>query len=310
MEVSGKVRFALLGCGRIGQVHAQTIAFNEKATLRACFDPFPAAAEAISTKYGCEVLSIEMIESNENIDAVLICTPTDTHADFIERFAKTNKAIFCEKPVDLDISRVQECIKTITESQANVMIGFNRRFDPHFLALKLAIEKGEIGSPELCIITSRDPGLPPAEYISRSGGIFRDMTCHDFDMSLYLMGEMPDSVLATGSALVADANNNVNVAQLGDFDTVSIIMRTPSGKQIIISNSRRASYGYDQRIEVHGSKGMITAENQRPISIEIANSQGFTKPPLHDFFITRYREAYENEVIDIYISNYVHTFHF
>jgi myo-inositol 2-dehydrogenase/D-chiro-inositol 1-dehydrogenase len=171
------------------------------------------------------------------------------------------------------------------------MLGFNRRFDPHFQAVHKAIEDGRIGKVEMVTITSRDPGPPPAEYIKVSGGIFRDMTIHDFDMARFLLGEEVESVFATGSVLV-----NPEIGALGDFDSASIILTTKSGRQAVISNSRRATYGYDQRIEVHGSLGSAAAENQRPVSIEIANAEGYTRPPLHDFFMTRYTAAYAAEI--------------
>ena len=171
------------------------------------------------------------------------------------------------------------------------MVGFNRRFDPHFAAVRKAIDDGSIGAVEMVTITSRDPGAPPVDYIKRSGGIFRDMTIHDFDMARFLLGEEPVPVSAHGSVLV-----DKKIGEAGDFDSVSVILETATGKQCVISNSRRATYGYDQRIEVHGSKGMVAAENQRPVSIELANASGYTRPPLHDFFMTRYTEAYANEI--------------
>ena len=171
------------------------------------------------------------------------------------------------------------------------MVGFNRRFDPHFAAVRKTIDDGAIGEVEMVTITSRDPGPPPHDYITRSGGIFRDMTIHDFDMARFLLGEEPVAVSAHASVLV-----DKKIGELGDFDSASVILETASGKQCLISNSRRATYGYDQRIEVHGSKGMVSAENQRPVSIEVANAEGFTRPPLHDFFMTRYTQAYANEI--------------
>lgn len=285
------VRFGLLGAGRIGKVHAKAISGDADAKLVAVADAFPAAAEAIATTYGCEIRTIEAIEAAKDIDAVVICTPTDTHADLIERFARADKAIFCEKPVDLDVNRVKACIKVVEETGAKLMVGFNRRFDPHFMAVRKTIDAGQIGEVEMVTITSRDPGAPPVDYIKRSGGIFRDMTIHDFDMARFLLGEDPVSVTATAAVLVDKA-----IGEAGDYDSVSVILQTKSGKQAVISNSRRATYGYDQRIEVHGSKGMVAAENQRPVSIEVANSDGYTRPPLHDFFMTRYTEAYANEI--------------
>jgi len=226
-----------------------------------------------------------------DVDAVVICTPTNTHADLIEQFARAGKAIFCEKPIDLSLERVRQCLKVVAQTGATLMIGFNRRFDPHFVAVRAAIDAGEIGKVEQVNITSRDPGLPPFEYIKVSGGIFRDMTIHDFDMARFLLGEEIVTVQAAASVLVDD-----KVAECDDFDTASVILTTASGRQCAISNSRRATYGYDQRIEVLGSKGMISAENHRPVSIEIANGSGFTRPPLHDFFMTRYTQAYAAEI--------------
>ena len=285
------LRFALLGAGRIGKVHAKAIAANPDATLVAVADAFPEAANAIAQSYGCEVRTIDAIAAAQDVDAVVICTPTTTHADLIEQFARAGKAIFCEKPIDLDVGRVRDCLKVVAETKAKLMVGFNRRFDPHFAAVRAAIDAGKIGAVEQVVITSRDPGAPPAAYIKQSGGIFRDMTIHDFDMARFLLGEDVETVMATASVLV-----DPEIGKLGDSDSVSLILTTKSGKQCLISNSRRATYGYDQRIEVHGSKGVVSAENQRPISIEIANGDGYTRPPLHDFFMTRYTEAYAAEI--------------
>ena len=285
------VRFGLLGAGRIGKVHAKAVSGNADARLVAVADAFPAAAEAIANAYGCEVRTIEAIEAASDIDAVVICTPTDTHADLIERFARAGKAIFCEKPIDLDVDRVRACLKVVSETGAKLMVGFNRRFDPHFMAVRKAIDEGRIGEVEMVTITSRDPGAPPVDYIKRSGGIFRDMTIHDFDMARFLLGEEVDTVTAQASVLVDKA-----IGEAGDYDSVSVMLSTASGKHATISNSRRATYGYDQRIEVHGSKGAVAAENQRPVSIEVANAAGYTRPPLHDFFMTRYTEAYAREI--------------
>ncbi|PZN56085.1 MAG: inositol 2-dehydrogenase [Proteobacteria bacterium] len=285
------VRFGLLGAGRIGKVHARAIGSNQAARLVAVADAAEQAARDISDAYGAEMRTIDQIEQASDIDAVVICTPTDTHADLIERFARAGKAIFCEKPIDLDVGRVEECLAVVEQTGAALMVGFNRRFDPHFMAVRKTIDEGAIGTVEMVTITSRDPGPPPIDYIKRSGGIFRDMTIHDFDMARYLLGEEPVSVSAHASVLVDKA-----IGEAGDYDSVSVILETGSGKQALISNSRRATYGYDQRIEVHGSKGMVAAENQRPVSIEVANEKGYTRPPLHDFFMTRYTEAYANEI--------------
>ncbi|HVL22183.1 MAG TPA: inositol 2-dehydrogenase [Amaricoccus sp.] len=285
------VRFAVLGAGRIGQVHGRAIAGNAGARIVAVADALPAAAEALAAQAGAEVRTIDAIEDAQDVDAVVICTPTDTHADLIERFARAGKAIFCEKPVDLDVARVKACLKVVDETGAKLMVGFNRRFDPHFRAVKAAIDDGTVGAVEMVTITSRDPGAPPVEYIKRSGGIFRDMTIHDFDMARWLLGEEPTVVAAFASSLVDQA-----IGKAGDFDSANVLLETPSGRQAVITNSRRATYGYDQRIEVLGSKGMAAAENQRETSIEIATGTGFTRPPLLDFFMTRYTSAYAAEI--------------
>lgn len=285
------VRFGVLGAGRIGKVHAKAVASNASAKLVAVADAFDKAAKDLAEAYGCDVRSIEQIEEASDIDAVVICTPTDTHADLIERFVLAGKAVFCEKPIDLDAKRVEQCLAVVEKAGGTLMVGFNRRFDPHFAAVRKAIDEGAIGKVEQVVITSRDPGPPPAEYITRSGGIFRDMTIHDFDMARFLLGAEPVAVTATASVLV-----DKKIGELGDFDSVSVILETATGQQCVITNSRRATYGYDQRIEVHGSDGMVAAENQRAVSIEVANAMGYTRPPLHDFFMTRYTEAYAAEI--------------
>jgi myo-inositol 2-dehydrogenase/D-chiro-inositol 1-dehydrogenase len=285
------VRFGLLGAGRIGKVHARAITANPDARLVAVADAMAPAAAALAEAYGAEVRSIEAIMAAGDVDAVAICTPTDMHADLIEQAARAGKAIFCEKPIDLDVARVQRCLAVVAETGATLMVGFNRRFDPHFRAARAAIDAGQIGKVEMVTIVSRDPGAPPVEYIRRSGGIFRDMTIHDFDMARWLLGEEPVVVAAFGSVLT-----DSEIGKAGDFDSVNVLLETYSGKQCVITNSRRATYGYDQRIEVLGSEGMVAAENQREVSIELASGAGFTRPPLLDFFMTRYTAAYAAEI--------------
>jgi len=285
------IRFGLLGAGRIGKVHAKAVTGDAQAKLVAVADAMAPAAQAIADQYGCDVRTIEAIETAKDIDAVVICTPTDTHADLIERFVRAGKAVFCEKPIDLSLARVKACLEVVRAEKGTLMVGFNRRFDPHFRAVRAEIDKGTIGDVEMVVITSRDPGAPPVDYIKRSGGIFRDMTIHDFDMARFLLGEEITEVVATAAVLVDPA-----IGKAGDFDSVQVLLKTASGKQAMISNSRRATYGYDQRIEVHGSLGAVSAENQRPVSIEVATGAGYTRPPLHDFFMTRYTEAYAAEI--------------
>jgi len=285
------IRFALLGAGRIGKVHARAITSNPAAKLVAVADAMEKAAQDIASQYGCEIRTIDAIAAAKDIDAVVICTPTDTHADLIEKFSNAGKAIFCEKPIDLSVKRVEECLKVVAKNKTTLMVGFNRRFDPHFMAVRAAIDADEIGDVEMVTIVSRDPGAPPIEYVKRSGGIFRDMTIHDFDMARFLLGEEITTVSAQASVLVDKA-----IGAAGDYDSVSVMLSTASGKHATISNSRRATYGYDQRIEAHGSKGSVAAENQRAVSIEVANAKGYTRPPLYDFFMTRYTQAYANEI--------------
>ena len=285
------VRFGILGAGRIGKVHARAVAATTGAALVAVSDPMEAAAKEVARDYGCAIRSIDEIAAAGDIDAVVICTPTDTHADLIEKFVRAGKHVFCEKPVDLDVARVKAALATVKAEGGTLMVGFNRRFDPDFMALKSAIDAGRVGAVEMITITSRDPGAPPAEYIKVSGGIFRDMTIHDFDVARWLLGEEVETVYAAASVLI-----DPKIGDLGDYDSATVVLRTASGKQCTISNSRRASYGYDQRIEVLGSKGLVSARNTHEANIELADGAGFSRPPLLNFFMTRYTAAYANEI--------------
>jgi myo-inositol 2-dehydrogenase / D-chiro-inositol 1-dehydrogenase len=285
------LNFAILGAGRIGQVHARAVAATPGARLIAIADPVAAASQAVQAAYGCDIRTIDDILASADVDAVVICTPTDTHADLIERFSAAGKAIFCEKPVDLSLPRVQACIKAVEAAGTPLMVGFNRRFDPDFMAVKAAIDAGKIGAVEMVTITSRDPGAPPYDYITRSGGIFRDMTIHDFDMARWLLGEEVETVMAAASVMT-----DPHIATLGDYDQANVILRTASGRMAIITNSRRASYGYDQRIEVLGTSGMLAAQNHGENRITHADAAGFHDAPLLNFFMTRYVAAYANEI--------------
>jgi myo-inositol 2-dehydrogenase/D-chiro-inositol 1-dehydrogenase len=284
-------RIALLGAGRIGQVHARAVSSVPAAKLVAVADPVTKNAKLVQDQYDCDIRTIDQILLSDDVDGVVICTPTDTHADLIERFAKVGKAIFCEKPVDLNISRVQACLAVVEEESATLMVGFNRRFDPDFQALKSSIDAGQIGEVEMVTIISRDPEAPPYEYITRSGGIFRDMMIHDFDVARWMLGEEVVSVQAAASVLT-----DPNIGKYGDFDSANTILKTASGKHCSITNSRRASFGYDQRIEVHGSTGCVAVDNHHQSRINVANAQGYTKPPLLDFFMSRYVAAYSAEI--------------
>ncbi|MDB9894263.1 inositol 2-dehydrogenase [Reinekea forsetii] len=285
------IRIGILGAGRIGKAHAAAIAATAGATLVAIAEPFAAAAQAMADQYGCDIRTIDDIAAANDVDGVIICTPTDTHADLIEQFCRAGKAVFCEKPVDLSLQRVKECLEVVNETKGTLMVGFNRRFDPDFIGVKTAIDDGAIGKVEMVSITSRDPGAPPIDYIKRSGGIFRDMTIHDFDVARWLLGEEVTTVQAAASVLVDD-----EIGKAGDYDSANILLTTASGRQAVISNSRRATYGYDQRIEVLGSKGLVSAENHHENRVTIANADGFQRRPLLNFFMERYMPAYEAEI--------------
>jgi myo-inositol 2-dehydrogenase/D-chiro-inositol 1-dehydrogenase len=285
------LRIFQIGAGRIGAIHAASVAANPLSQLYGVADTNRAAAEALATRYGCKVMDVDAALADKNVDAVLIASPTNTHSDLIARAAKAGKAIFCEKPVDLDISRAEKSLKVAADCKVPLFLGFNRRFDPSFRALYNALREGRVGKLEMVSITSRDPSPPPIDYVKISGGIFRDMMIHDFDMAQWLLGEKVVEVFATGSCLVDPA-----IAKAGDIDTALVTLKTASGILCQISNSRRAAYGYDQRIEVLGEKGMLQAENRTPTSLVTANAGGVTSdPPLH-FFLERYADAYRHEM--------------
>lgn len=282
---------ALLGAGRIGQIHGRTIAASPRARLAAICDPLPEGAAALSAATGAPVMDVDAVFASKSIDAVLIATPTDTHADFIDRAAAEGKAILCEKPVDMSSARIRETLAGVKKAGVPLMIGFNRRFDPNFAALQKRLADGTAGEVELVTIQSRDPAPPPVSYIERSGGLFRDMMIHDLDMARFLLGEDPVEVQAMGSALVDPA-----IGAAGDVDTAAVLLKTASGKICQISNSRRATYGYDQRIEVHGSKGMLSAGNVHETTVQFAGASGITADPVQNFFLERYAAAYRAEV--------------
>ena len=286
-----RIKFAILGMGRIGKVHADTIQANSNAELAAIHDPINNEINSLQKRYSCQQMSLEDITNNDQIKGILICTPTDTHVDLIKRFLYTKKAVFCEKPLDLNLRKVKKLVQLVSESKSQVMLGFNRRFDPHFAKLKAHLTKKEIGVIEQITITSRDPNPPTIEYIKQSGGIFKDMAIHDLDMAVFLADEKIHSITALGSNFVSK-----KIEQAGDYDTATILMRTISGKQISIINSRRATYGYDQRVEVHGSKGSLKVNNPTLSEIELAKEAGTTKDRLHHFFMTRYIDAYKNQI--------------
>ena len=290
------MRLGLLGAGRIGRIHAGNAVAHPKARLVAVADAHAPSAQSLAAATGARVSEAAALLAAKDIDAVMICTPTDTHADLIEQAARAGKAIFCEKPVDLDARRIRACLKIVEKAGVPLMIGFNRRFDPHFATLKKRLDRGEAGNVELVTILSRDPGPPPIDYVKHSGGLFRDMMIHDLDMARFLLGEEPVEIHAVGSSLVDAA-----IGAAGDVDTAAVLLKTASGKIAQISNSRRATYGYDQRIEVHGAKGLIRAGNVQPTTVELATGKGFSRDPVLPFFLERYAAAYRTE-LDTFIT--------
>ncbi|MBF9233337.1 inositol 2-dehydrogenase [Microvirga alba] len=285
------IRIAVLGAGRIGRIHGRNAANHPDARLVAVADPHAPSAQELAAATGAEVASLETIVERSDVDAILICTPTTTHADLIERGARAGKAVFCEKPVDLSSPRIETCLGVVEKAGTPLMIGFNRRFDPNFASLRKRLADGEVGEVELVTILSRDPNPPPVSYVLTSGGLFRDMMIHDLDMARFLLlGDEPVEVHAVGSSLVDPA-----IGQAGDVDTAAVLLKTAKGRIVQISNSRRATYGYDQRIEVHGSKGMIRAGNVHRTTVEVANGSGVTADPVQDFFLQRYADAYKAE---------------
>ncbi len=285
------IRYGLIGCGRIGKVHAQAISETPGARLVAAFDPVADAASAVTDQFGGDPRNLDAIIDADDIDGVLICTPTDSHADLIERAARAGKAIFCEKPIDLSVERARACIAVAAERGATLMIGFQRRFDPDYRALKRRITDGAIGEVEMVNLTSRDPAMQPAEYLKGSGGIFRDMTIHDFDMARWLLDDEVTHVQAAGSVLIDEGLN-----AFGDFDSVNTLLTTAKGRQCVISNTRRSHYGADMRAEVLGSAGAAFMKNHDGDRVSVGKSDGFRQPPLPNFFLDRFYDAYRAEI--------------
>ncbi len=286
------VTFAQFGAGRIGAMHARNLARMNGIELAHIVDVNPEAAGQVAAETGAKVTNRDAALSDPDVDAVLICSATPTHVDLMVAAAAAGKAVLCEKPIDLDIARARQCIEDLKAyPDVPVMIGFNRRFDPHNAGVRKAVEAGKVGDVEQVIITSRDPGLAPMAYLRESGGIFRDMIIHDFDIARWLLGEEPVEVSATGSRLV-----DPGLAEIDDFDTVMVTMHTASGKQVSITGSRRATYGYDQRMEVLGSNGMVHNGNVQEALAQVWTKDGMQTTPLLNFFIERYEASYLNEI--------------
>ena len=284
------LKVGLLGAGRIGQVHAAVIAAHEGSKLAAISDVYAPAAEELAAKYHAQVRSSDEIIADDAINAVLIATSTDTHSDLIEAATQAGKAVMCEKPVDLSLERARACLKAVSATGRPVMIGFNRRFDPSFAAIRDSLAAGQIGKAELLSVTSFDPAPPPVEYIKVSGGMFRDMMIHDFDMTNFIMGETPVSISASGACLV-----DPEIGRAGDIDTAVVTLSYADGKLAVIKNSRRAAYGYDQRLELLGADGLLQAQNMLENTVVKSTGQGVISAKPTYFFIERYMPAYKAE---------------
>lgn len=290
------IKIALIGAGRIGQVHAANIATHDDVELVYVVDNKDRSATGISNAYGGRAADLATALGDTSIDAAFICASTDAHLDLIQAAAEAEKVVFCEKPLDLSLAKVDERLPSIEKAGVPVLIGFNRRYDVNFSGVRAAIDDGRLGDVEVVKITSRDPSPPPIEYVNVSGGLFRDMMIHDFDMARWLLGEDPVEVSAVGSCLVDPV-----IGEAGDLDTAMVMMRTASGKLAQIDNSRRAVYGYDQRVEAFGSKGMARAENVPTTTVEVWDGTDVSREKPPHFFLERYTEAYRSE-LDHFVS--------
>ena len=289
------IKFALLGAGRIGKMHANNITLNPLSDLEILYDINRNASKELSNIHNCKIAkSAEEAINNENVDAVVISSATPSHIDYILLAAKANKAIFCEKPIDLDIKKVDQCKKDLKKYNVPIHIGFNRRFDLSHRSLKNAKDKGEIGDLEMIVISDRDAVAPSVEFLKNAGGLFRDKTVHDFDLTRFILGNKDPivEIFAHGENLFSKSVKKTN-----DLDTAMFTMKSESGVLCHINNSRRAVYGYDQRVEIFGSKGMIISDNQSPTSVKKFNKNiTNSEDPLYYFFIGRYDQAYKNQL--------------
>ena len=294
MQKRQTIRVGVIGTGRIGSLHAEHLATRiPEAEIVAVSDIRREAAERCARAWDIpEVYEApDPVMDHEGIDAVLICSSTDTHAALIEQAADAGKHIFCEKPIDLDIARIDRALEAVSNAGVTLMVGFNRRFDHNFRRLRERVADGAVGEPHLLHIISRDPAPPPLDYIKVSGGIFLDMTIHDFDMARYLIDSEVEELHAMGAVRVDPA-----IGEAGDLDTAVITMRFANGAIGTIDNSRQAVYGYDQRAEVFGSRGSVRTANDYPNHTQIADADGVRRDnPLY-FFIERYTQSYVDEL--------------
>lgn len=282
---------ALIGAGRIGKIHAANVAANPRLRLSHVVDFSPEAAEALAGSYGAQVSSLEAALNDDNVRGVIIASSTDTHLDYSLAAARAGKAVFCEKPLDQDLARAKDAAREFASLDARLFLAFNRRFDVNFASLQSRLAGGEMGRLETLHIISHDPAPPPADYVRTSGGIFKDMVIHDFDMARWLLGEEVSEVFASSSVLIDPA-----IGEAGDTDTAKTILRTPSGRLCVISSSRRSGYGYDQRIEAYCAKGMLRAQNQLETTVETWGEAGGSADRFQNFFLDRYAVAYAREI--------------
>jgi myo-inositol 2-dehydrogenase/D-chiro-inositol 1-dehydrogenase len=290
MMGSEQLNIGLIGAGRIGQLHAEHLTHRVKgAALVAIADVHMPSAEKLGARLGVSEISDRPSEilQNPTVDAVVICSSTETHASLITQAAEAGKHIFCEKPIDFNLDRIDQALNAVRAAGVNLQIGFNRRFDPNFHHVQEQVRSGAIGETHLVRITSRDPSPPPIEYLKVSGGIFLDMTIHDFDMARYLVGSEVVEVFATGACRVDPA-----IAEAGDIDTAVVVLTFQNGCIATIDNSRKADYGYDQRVEVFGSKGVVWADNNTPYRTGLGTAEGMQSPKPLDFFMERYADSY------------------
>jgi myo-inositol 2-dehydrogenase / D-chiro-inositol 1-dehydrogenase len=285
------IEAALFGAGRIGKIHAANLAREQGVRLKYISDVDAESARTLAGQHGAAVAGVDAALADPAVRAVVIASSTDTHSELIVRAAAAGKAIFCEKPVDLTQERARAAAAAVEQAGVPCMIGFQRRFDPTFAALKARLQAGEIGTPEVLTVTSRDPGAPPVSYILTSGGIFKDMLIHDFDIFRWILDDEAASVYATGSCLVDPA-----IGEAGDLDTAVVTIRTRGGRLCQINASRRAAYGYDQRFEVLGSGGMLQAGNHRPTAVMAHTALSVSCDKPENFFLERYRAAYAAEI--------------
>ena len=297
-----KLSIAVAGLGRIGKIHLDNLIELSNVKVIGVMDPDSVALNYAKEKGVKDTFkTFDELVNIDQLDAIVICTPTNTHANYVEISAKLGKQIFCEKPLDLDIQRVKDVLNVVDKSKVKLMIGFNRRFDNEFRKVKTSINNGEIGNPHIVKITSRDPSPPPLEYIKNSGGLFLDMTIHDFDMARFIVDKEIDEIYVKGEALIDE-----KIKKVGDIDTAVIIIKYIDSTIAIIDNSRKAAYGYDQRIEVLGSKGMIQANNLKVDNNKLYNQNGIMSSLPMEFFLERYMEAYKIEIqhfVDSVINN-------